>query len=159
MLQLLLNQILVHGNSATATKLQTSRNIALSGAVKGNANFDGSGNITINTSQNNIAVLTGTVNGKGVDIEYPNGFTKDNCVCICAMLQNPNNPNGAWGICNGGTFTSASYVTGALPLKIVLSTKIGIQVRNINISDGTEQTVLANSTTADFKYKVILMKI
>lgn len=109
--------------------------------------------------KDDYAVITGTVNGNGVDIEYPKGFTKDNCVCVCAMLQNPNNPNGTWGICNGGIFNSSSYVTGALPLKIVLSTKISIQTRNINISDGTEQTVLANSTTADFKYKVILMKI
>mgnify|MGYP006956031235 CR=1 FL=1 len=37
------------GNSATATKLATARNIAISGAVSGNANFDGSSNITINT--------------------------------------------------------------------------------------------------------------
>ncbi|WP_200481466.1 MULTISPECIES: phage tail protein [unclassified Acinetobacter] len=41
------------GNSATATKLATARNIALSGAVSGSANFDGSGNITINTTANN----------------------------------------------------------------------------------------------------------
>ena len=43
----------ISGNAATATKLQTPRNIALSGAVSGNANFDGSGNITINTTANN----------------------------------------------------------------------------------------------------------
>ncbi len=40
-------------NAATATKLQTSRNIAISGAVSGNAWFDGSGNITIVTTSNN----------------------------------------------------------------------------------------------------------
>ncbi|WP_149938119.1 phage tail-collar fiber domain-containing protein [Acinetobacter baumannii] len=40
-------------NAATATKLQTPRNIAISGAVSGSANFDGSGNITINTISNN----------------------------------------------------------------------------------------------------------
>ena len=40
-------------NVASATKLQNSRNIALSGAVSGNANFDGSGNITITTTANN----------------------------------------------------------------------------------------------------------
>lgn len=40
-------------NAATATKLQTPRNIAISGAVSGSANFDGSGNITIVTTSNN----------------------------------------------------------------------------------------------------------
>ena len=44
------------GNSSTATKLATARNIALSGVVTGNANFDGSGNITLTTS---ISVLDG----------------------------------------------------------------------------------------------------
>ncbi|MDH2604197.1 phage tail protein [Acinetobacter baumannii] len=43
----------ISGNSATATKLQTARNIALSGAVSGSGSFDGSGNITINTISNN----------------------------------------------------------------------------------------------------------
>jgi len=37
------------GNSATATRLQTARSIALAGAVTGSANFDGSGNIAINS--------------------------------------------------------------------------------------------------------------
>ena len=41
------------GNASSASKLATARNIALSGAVSGNANFDGSGNITINTTANN----------------------------------------------------------------------------------------------------------
>ncbi|MCU4483922.1 hypothetical protein KTI25_17225, partial [Acinetobacter ursingii] len=40
-------------NADTASKLKTARNIALSGAVSGSANFDGSGNITINTTANN----------------------------------------------------------------------------------------------------------
>jgi len=37
----------VTGNASTATALATTRNIALGGDVTGNANFDGSGNITI----------------------------------------------------------------------------------------------------------------
>lgn len=43
-------------NAATATKLQTSRNIAISGAVSGNAWFDGSGDININTNSNTPVV-------------------------------------------------------------------------------------------------------
>ena len=38
------------GIAPSAAKLQTSRNIALSGAVSGSANFDGSGNINIGVS-------------------------------------------------------------------------------------------------------------
>lgn len=51
----------VLGNSATATKLATKRNIKLQGAVSGNANFDGNENIVINTSLPNIQKETKTV--------------------------------------------------------------------------------------------------
>lgn len=40
----------VTGNAGTATQLLSYRNIALGGDVIGNVNFNGSGNVTINTS-------------------------------------------------------------------------------------------------------------
>lgn len=40
----------ITGNAATATKLQTSRNIALAGAIVGSVNFDGSANVNISTT-------------------------------------------------------------------------------------------------------------
>jgi hypothetical protein len=46
------------GNANTASRLANARNIALSGAVTGNANFDGSGNITISTSATSDPTLT-----------------------------------------------------------------------------------------------------
>lgn len=49
--------ISISGNAATATKLANARNIAITGAVTGNANFDGSGNISISTSDA-LAVTT-----------------------------------------------------------------------------------------------------
>lgn len=81
------------GNSATANKLVTPRNIALTGAVKGNAKFDGSADITINTTQNNIFILSGNMvlnasSNPGTykvttkKISYPSGFNKDNCTPI-----------------------------------------------------------------------------
>jgi hypothetical protein len=48
----------ITGNAATATRLATARNIALSGAVTGSANFDGSGNITISTTATSDPTLT-----------------------------------------------------------------------------------------------------
>lgn len=78
----------------TASKLKTPRKIKVSGAVLGEGSFDGSGDVTINTSQNNIAVLSGSItipassvageyNGIGTkNISYPTGFTKDNCKII-----------------------------------------------------------------------------
>ena len=42
----------LNGNSATATKLATARAISLTGNASGSANFDGSGNVSINTTVN-----------------------------------------------------------------------------------------------------------
>jgi hypothetical protein len=46
------------GNASTASALQTARNIAVTGAVTGNANFDGSGNISITTTATSDPTLT-----------------------------------------------------------------------------------------------------
>jgi cytoskeletal protein CcmA (bactofilin family) len=55
------------GNAATATALETARNIAVTGAVTGNASFDGSGNISIATTATSdpTVTLTGAVTGSG----------------------------------------------------------------------------------------------
>lgn len=51
-------QTSVTGNAGTATKLQTARTITVNGVVKGSASFDGSQNITITTSANDITAIT-----------------------------------------------------------------------------------------------------
>ena len=43
----------ITGNISTATKLKTTRNIALTGDVTGNGNFDGTSNLTITTTVQN----------------------------------------------------------------------------------------------------------
>lgn len=42
----------LNGNASTATKLATARAISLTGNASGSANFDGSGNVSINTTVN-----------------------------------------------------------------------------------------------------------
>ena len=59
------------GNAATASELQTARNIGLSGIVTGSANFDGSSNITIATSIGSTPVSGSYF--KGVPIISSNG--------------------------------------------------------------------------------------
>ena len=49
----------VSGNAVTATKLQTPRTISLTGNASGSANFDGSGNISINTTVSNADKVDG----------------------------------------------------------------------------------------------------
>lgn len=64
----------------------------MQGAVSGNVNFDGSGNVTIITTQANIAVVRGNItmtNGEGTldNINLPAGFTSDNCTVLSAMFH------------------------------------------------------------------------
>lgn len=82
------------GNSATATKLATKRNIKLQGAVNGNADFDGSANLVINTAQGNIVTLTGSVKTPEANsgtltgitkLNYPSGYNRTNCVVLSIM--------------------------------------------------------------------------
>ena len=61
----------VNGNAATATALQTSRNIALTGDVTGTASFNGTANASIASTLANSGVTAGTftkvtVNAKGL---------------------------------------------------------------------------------------------
>ena len=55
----------VSGNAGTATKLATSRVIAIAGAVSGSATFDGSSNVSINSTLNGFdasKITSGTIN-------------------------------------------------------------------------------------------------
>ena len=45
----------------SADKLKNPRTISLNGDVTGSTNFDGSGNVTVETNLANVAVATGTV--------------------------------------------------------------------------------------------------
>ena len=147
----------------SANKLQTARNIKLQGAVSGNANFDGSGNVTINTTQANVAKIEGKITAsqtgimQDTDIAYPSGFNRDNCIVLTAMLSMDKDSEEfkEWGY--GNVFNSGSYVRGSLPVSVgLMKDKILISFRNIIISGG-------NITEVDFQtsfyYRIILMKI
>ena len=87
------NKLDASANAVSASKLQNSRTISLSGAVSGSVDFDGGENVNINTTQSNIVVLNSTninKNGYGVYIanfNFPNGFNKQNCVPIAVGFK------------------------------------------------------------------------
>lgn len=66
------NQLWLRGNADTATRLATARNIALTGAVTGNVNFDGSGNVSLATTLN-LADFANSKNENGYQ-KLPNGL-------------------------------------------------------------------------------------
>ncbi len=162
LLQLQIVQRGVHGNSATATKLQTARSIAIGGAVKGSANFDGSGNVTINTSQNNIFVLTGsfvidgsstgTYKSSSKDIDFPTGLNKNNCILIAAgrNVQNLESCGYGYGITDLESNKSIGMLIGAEPFCVLLGTNENkIRIYGFN----------SNTAKKTLYYKIVLMKI
>ena len=70
----------VSGNAGTATKLATSRVIAIAGAVQGSATFDGSSNVSINSTLNGFdasKITSGTINADRlpeIPIALPNPY-------------------------------------------------------------------------------------
>lgn len=152
MLILLTLLIVALAMPGTASKLQTAREITLEGAITGNANFDGSSDIVINTNQNNFAVATGSVNlANGVgntNIDYPEGYNKDNCVVLSFMAFNGTNVNG-YGY--GYLENSSGYVAGAIGHSINLgSSKIAVAVQN---------PISSTSGSGTYQIKIVLMKI
>jgi len=134
------------GNAGTATKLKQAKKISLTGTVAGNANFDGSEDITIQTTQNNIAVLTGTVKRasdtvtqKTISIDFPDGYNGSNSVIISACVYL--NQYESYDLGYGGYYTSDINVS--LP-----SYRNYISVHAENMLQ-----------SARYDYKIVLLKI
>ena len=144
------------GNAATAGRLQTARNITLSGDVTGSASFNGSSNVNINTDLANIAVLTGTMSNGSATISYPNGYNKDNCVVISIMLKRVGVAS-TRGYSSGTTFLPADGTSGSISSKTELQTSsIILSGRHLYLSDSGVTVMEVNY---DIYYKIVLMKI
>lgn len=142
----------------TTSKWGTSRNIALSGAVSGNANVDGSGNVTITTTQSNIAVVTTSITTPAAgsetttvntDVNYPSGFTQSNSVIISLMARNTGLTEQRWGTV-GDTESSLELQEGVYGLRASMRPSV-IKVFTSKLST----TEAANTR----QIRIVLMKI
>lgn len=140
----------------TATKLKDARSIELKGAVTGSASFDGSKNISITTTQSNIAVLTGIItmpekNSESLTgiatVNYPAGFTSGNCVVISALSHNTNHQD-YWS--TPGDADVAGQVLGNGNLIVILQSDcIKVRSDKPNVS----------ASRSDVTFKIVLMKV
>lgn len=150
----------------SSDKLKTARQIALTGAVSGSANFDGSGNVSITTKQANIAFLTGELNAVANDsfglennvskltnknINYPTGFNANNCVVIACGVVNKiyeSEKGYAFGDTSSSNAFSQSQLSGAV-------------TRSVDLQPDKILLTLGNYSTSavTYKYKIVLMKI
>lgn len=145
----------VTGNSATATKLQTSRNISLSGDVKGSASFDGSKNVSISAKLTNVAVLTGSITTPAAnsgnltvqkDINYPTGYNANNCIPISYLAKK----NDTFGWATYTPKDAMGYTIGSSGLRVLLKSS------TITIAKDKSDDLEPASTV---NYKIVLMKI
>ena len=158
---LLLLQVLVnvHGNSATATKLQTARTISLSGDVTGSASFDGSSNVIITTDLANVAVLSGSVtltassssgqtySQTNFELNYPSGYNKSNTLVLGFKVKLQ------------GTGTG-NYTFGCTPDKSSMSSSNGAYPRTVRLDDNNLTVSVYNlSISRKLDYVIYLMKI
>lgn len=141
----------------TATKLKTARNIKIQGAVSGNANFDGSANVTINTIQNNIEVLKGSIsisasdtsgifNGTAsVTVAYPAGYTKDNCKVL--SISTALSVQGLYSTGSIPKFVATDLQKGMVPIFVTRAND------NLTIKAYNAATQVAN-----INYEIVLIK-
>ncbi|MCI8486396.1 MAG: hypothetical protein HFJ20_04775 [Clostridia bacterium] len=145
----------------TATKLKTARNIKLQGAISGNANFDGSANITINTTQTNIKIISGnatltantneyvTDNNRctmtNISIKYPTDFSSSNCRVLSTAIKMEAQSYYTYGWSN--------YLSATEMLKGVLPNNVALKESEIILSIGNLSTNAKN-----VQYEIVLIK-
>lgn len=111
--------------------------------VENSLDSDSTENVpSVHAVNSKFAVLTGTISVSNAytaqeQVDYPTGFTKDNCVVISQMLNNM-----------GGANYSSGY-NGSISQQPLISLGDKVAIR----------LAFDASTTASYDYKVVLMKI
>jgi hypothetical protein len=138
------------GNADTATKLQTARTIALTGGVTGSATFDGSSNITIQTT-----VVNGGGTAPPTNVAYADAAgklqTARNIAIAGAVIGNTNFDGSANITINTVQATNNIYfkATEVYPID---RTKAEMSVRSLyagGYNRNENRSPTANSTTLD----------
>ena len=113
--------------------------------------------------KDNFAILTGSITGSGeansqaININYPDGFTKDNCVVINASFKNQENTSVGYSI--GTAFMPIDVSKGSVVNSVSLRHDcISITIRNIYIRTGENSSIL-NFENKSLDYVIVLMKI
>ena len=135
--------ISVSGNANTATKLKTARSIGITGAVSGSANFDGSGNISIDTKLRypipgnfwNSGAMVVSVDGiaeAGKCIDFHNTDNSPNDYDLRLQI-NSNSKNIVTIPSSNGTLAlTTDNVASATKLQTARNIKIGNTSRSFN---------------------------
>ena len=114
--------------------------------------------------KDDFAILNGTIPANTgnnsysqIEIKYPTGYTKDNCVIIASEFNNSKSNT----IYSTGTIlTVGSYMFGAVPAAISLKdNKIDIKISNVFTVARDPAAVYVQKIAVPINYKIVLMKI
>lgn len=132
----------------TSSQAQTIANTAVANyKLKGDfAVITGSMTLAANTQEN---LELGASQQTMINIDFPSGYNKDNCVCLAFGVKGVENRNYAYGYNTSG---SLGLLRGTVERTITLgaladSTKIGVEAYNMATSDKT------------LWYRIVLMKM
>lgn len=104
--------------------------------------------------QGDFAVVSGSIGESDVTVAYPEGFTKDNCVVLSAMMKMTNDTS-SYGY--GSVFNSTIFVNGTTPIAVSLTTNnILISAKKILLSS---EAIDYGSLETEMNYKIVLMKV
>lgn len=107
--------------------------------------------------KDDYAILTGTIQDGQANINYPDGFNKDNCIVVSNMFKRVGVVE-TRGFSIGTTFVPADGTSGSLPNSIELQNSgIVIKLKYIYLSHGN--TSIVSNVDYDVDYKIVLMKI
>lgn len=129
------------GNSATATKLATSRKISISGDASGSASFDGSGDATIAVDVSKSAALDSTNIGDSTHPVYFDASGKPVKIDKVANATNADSA-GTAANCTGNSATASKLATAR---KIALSGDITGSTSFDGSGDATINTTIQNA--------------
>ncbi|MFM5802329.1 tail fiber protein [Aeromonas veronii] len=137
------------GTAAAAQKLATTRTIALAGDVTGQANFDGSGNISITTTYKNSGVTAGTYRSVTVDTKgIVTGGTNPSTLAgygITDALPATGTAVAAQKLATARTIALAGDVTGQANFDGSGNISITATYKNSGVTAGTYRSVTVDA--------------
>ena len=158
----------INGNARSASKLESTRTISLTGDITGSTSFDGSSDVSIKTTANcikkgDIAIISGTMTVDAnpdenvqkdpmeakmttITLNIPDGFGKDTCVPISIGFRRTDSRGYVYGWNNYPD--SADSLTANMPHRLV-------------VNDDNLSLVVGNfgQNSGNIQYKIVLMKL
>lgn len=114
--------------------------------------------------KDDYAVVTGSMEyeegktSEQVTVDYPTGYTKDNCIIVSIMVQHSGVQYPTWS--TGSVMTTNSTVTGAVPCSVTLAeSTIRVYFNNVYLRKLSEDPgEVRFNDLPDIDFRIVLLK-